>query len=80
VLARLALSRATRVALSLLIVVIAALLVWALLSDSGSGMSTSSNPKKSAASPAPTGNEGAGGAVKTPGEAPAETLRQRSLR
>lgn len=79
-LARLALSRATRLALLLLIVVIAGLLVWGLLSGSGSDTTNPSPPGKSAASPAPTGNASAGGAVKTPGEAPAETLRQRSLR
>jgi len=79
-LARLALSRGIKVALSLLIVVLAVVLVFSLLSGSGPDTNNPSSPGGSGASPAPAGSAGGGGAVKAPGEAPAETLRQRSLR
>lgn len=79
-LARVALSGGMRIGLSALIAVIAALLVWGLLSDSGSNTNNLSRPEGPGASPASAGSVGTGGAVKTPSEAPVETLRQRSLR
>lgn len=79
-LTRMALSRGTKIALSMLIAVIVALLVWALLSGSPGANTPSNSSGSRAAGPAPDGKAGAGGAVKTPGEVPAETLRQRSLR
>lgn len=79
-LARLALSRGIEVALSLLIVVLAAVLVFSLLAGSGSSMNSLSRSDGSGASPTTAGSAGDGGIITAPGEAAAETLRQRSLR
>lgn len=79
-LARLALSRGTKAVLSVLIAVIAALLVWGLLSGSPSASTSSPSSGPKGARPAPTRKASGGGTARVPGEAPAETLRQRSLR
>jgi len=75
----LALSRASKVVLSLIVVVIASLLVWGLLSDSGSGGSAAS-AGSSTNEPVPAQTGYGSSAAEKPQSPPVETLRQRSLR
>lgn len=77
-LAQIALSRGTKIALSLLIVFLAAVLVWASASDSSSGDSGPSRPAhKSSSSPVGAAESG----QEHPDEEPAAgSLRQRSLK
>ncbi|MGN6663870.1 MAG: hypothetical protein ACTHK6_06670 [Solirubrobacterales bacterium] len=73
------LSRGMKIALSLLIVAVAVLLVWGLLSASGA---TGGNNAKPPAEPgrATSPPAGAGKTSEQPGTPAAQTLRQRSLR
>ena len=85
-LATVVLSRATKAALVLLIIILATLLLWAQLSDSNSD---DPNPKRPASSvevaPAKGGNPQGGGTEDAEGDGsddapPAGSLRQRSLK
>lgn len=77
-LARLALSRGAKAALSVLIVVLAVLLVFSQISGSGSNPGSQAPATKSGfTAPSPKHDAGIGPALE---ETPAETLRQRALR